>query len=987
MLVMMNLINIFNNNKHYLMKKINFLLLLFCMTSAVFSQPCTFPVNAVVYYVDIDTDGGPGSLRQAILDANSSNIGGAVEINGPFTTLYLNAPLPEVTCDSLFFFDFVPVVIDGLNMVPEPGITILSETSCLGPNVTGINFLNAVFTVTNTNNSGAGSLKDMIQRSNFTSSADAIHFNIPGAAPHEIITTTELPLILKPVTIDGSSQPANGYGGTAPKIRINGVTGNIDGLNFYYTNEPGVYNAAVYGMQLINYDHAVKCAYGQNFTVGGVGKKNVIGGCWLGIETERNRNLLIEHNYIGTDTSSAVADANNFGISVVGDPLTVEMVRNNVISGNISIGVELFSVNNFTFSSNLVGTDATGTIAVPNQNACLIGTGKNITIGGSTPGTGNLFSGNGVAGPPFPTVVVLDADSSKITGNMFGTNLAGTDTIPNKATAINFRGQHVVIGGTFAAERNIISSSVYGVIGNMNPGGIILNNYFGTDINGNQDFPNIGNIYISNDSVIIRDNLLNKGNAGIELYGDNNEILLNEIRNSSGDGILNTGDRNRYYQNSIYGNAGLGINNYFGNNNGILPPVFTFIDTVSAEGTALPGAVIELFYSQSTDILAQGKIYIGTTIADAAGNWQYAGTITDPLLITTTQTDTQNNTSEFTVWPSQTAANVWPGDCNYDLVADNLDFIYLGMANGITGIPRNSATISWTAQPAANWNYTFSNYVNCKHADCDGNGAADMSDSTAILQNYSLTHPYRQQQSSLNVIYDFYLEAINDTVAPGGYASFTIHAGNNSFAIPQIYGIAWSFLFDALLADTANINYDYAVCDFGTWHTDMETFVKPFYASGSADLAITKINQTEALIVDDVIGVIHIKTKPSISTIETFHAYPQLAAGLRLNGEAINFNLAGDSVVIDPQFTYIANEIQSPEILIYPNPASTEIIVKAAAEINQVDIIDLSGHVLRSEFLTAKNAGIKISDIKPGLYTVKIRSAEKVTYRKIVITD
>src|SRR5437899_10666596 len=65
----------------------------------------------------------------------------------------------------------------------------------------------ATFTVTNTNDSGAGSLRQAILDANATAGPDTIAFNIPGAGVHTITPASSLDAITDPVTIDGYTQP------------------------------------------------------------------------------------------------------------------------------------------------------------------------------------------------------------------------------------------------------------------------------------------------------------------------------------------------------------------------------------------------------------------------------------------------------------------------------------------------------------------------------------------------------------------------------------------------------------------------------------------------------------------------------------------------------------------------------------------------------------------------------------------------------------
>ena len=86
----------------------------------------------------------------------------------------------------------------------------------------------STFVVTNTNDSGAGSLRQAILDTNAHAGADTITFAIPGAGVRTI-TPTALPTITDPVTIDATTQP--GFAGT-PVIELAGTAAgaNASGL-------------------------------------------------------------------------------------------------------------------------------------------------------------------------------------------------------------------------------------------------------------------------------------------------------------------------------------------------------------------------------------------------------------------------------------------------------------------------------------------------------------------------------------------------------------------------------------------------------------------------------------------------------------------------------------------------------------------------------------------------------------------------------------
>src|SRR3954454_7781394 len=77
----------------------------------------------------------------------------------------------------------------------------------------------ATFTVLNTNDLGAGSLRQAILDANASAGLDTIAFNIAGSGVHTINVASALPAISDAVKIDGTTQSA--FSGS-PLIDING---------------------------------------------------------------------------------------------------------------------------------------------------------------------------------------------------------------------------------------------------------------------------------------------------------------------------------------------------------------------------------------------------------------------------------------------------------------------------------------------------------------------------------------------------------------------------------------------------------------------------------------------------------------------------------------------------------------------------------------------------------------------------------------------
>ena len=101
----------------------------------------------------------------------------------------------------------------------------------------------SLFTVTNTNDSGAGSLRQAIINANANAGADTISFAI-GSGTQTISLASALPTITEQVTIDGWTQP--GYAGT-PLIRIEGASAgaSADGISLSGSSDGSVIRGLV----------------------------------------------------------------------------------------------------------------------------------------------------------------------------------------------------------------------------------------------------------------------------------------------------------------------------------------------------------------------------------------------------------------------------------------------------------------------------------------------------------------------------------------------------------------------------------------------------------------------------------------------------------------------------------------------------------------------------------------------------------------------
>jgi|GEM_PF-2529161 hypothetical protein len=327
----------------------------------------------------------------------------------------------------------------------------------------------ATFTVTNTNDSGAGSLRQAILDANGAGGADTINFNIGLGGPQTIrvgaTTGLPLPYINDRVTIDGESQP--GFTDTNTPIivldgtAVGGATANLDGLRFIRAGATGTQRVfPVYGGMITSGDSSNSIVQGlviSNFSGSGIklGHSDVYTTASL-----NPTNITIQRNYIGTDITGTVAkptstwgDPNNtHALHVYGS--TNSQLRNNLVSGNFTSTVVVRGTSSGTIiDGNKIGTDVTGRFALANQRwgvYVISGTGHVVT--------NNLVAANGLMddGSGLPGVDFRVGTTGSITNNIIGTDITKTYSLQNRGTAITNNGNTyptTVTGNTIQGPR------------------------------------------------------------------------------------------------------------------------------------------------------------------------------------------------------------------------------------------------------------------------------------------------------------------------------------------------------------------------------------------------------------------------------------------------------------------------------------------------------------------------------------------------------
>ena len=514
----------------------------------------------------------------------------------------------------------------------------------------------STFSVTNTADSGTGSLRQAITSANANGTGtDTINFAIPGTGVHTISPLTPLPVITSTVVINGYSQSGSSANTNAagladnakPTIVLDGSQSVSDQLQ--NALEFGGPNSSVRGLVINNWQ-GIGVSIVTSSDTGENGNGAVVAGC-----------------FIGTDATGKVLASNQVGVEVNdADTVTVGGTANadrNIIAGSLSTDIAFALSNNSKIQNNFIGVDATGAATLFDvTGGGVVGGGvgviqsDNNTIGGATASARNVIAGT-------ESGLTYQGNNSTIQGNYVGTDVTGAVGLGNLTG--------VAVGGSFnTVSGNVVASTkaILGHTGNglvlsdpdrtptSTTGNTLSGNKVGTAVNGTTDLGNDGNGIvveaasnntITGNTVAFNGSVLNgEVNGGVGVFVNSLPAAGGPVSEGGFPEALSTGDL--ITSNSIHDNLLMGIDLAGGDNDATGPtpndagdadagsnnlqnfPVLTSATSAggtttvqgSIDTTANTAVTIEFFSSPTLDAggNAEGQTFLGsTTVTTGAG--------------------------------------------------------------------------------------------------------------------------------------------------------------------------------------------------------------------------------------------------------------------------------------------------------------------------------------------------------------------------------
>ncbi len=635
-------------------------------------------------------DSGPGSLRQALIDANNrpgmNRIGFDIAGVG-VRTIRLRTALPEVVDPIILdattqsgYLGIPLIEIDGTDTQGADGLNITAGSSTVaGLAIGGFEKAGIALGLRGANTLTANHLGT--DATGQTARSNGVGIRIDSGASENHIGRSKIgETQLLGNVVSGNRQHGISVGVTSDRNRM---VGNLIGTDVFGKNP------------LPNQMDGILLDNSSANIIGGadVGFENIISGngrAGVMVQGPKASGNWLAGNFIGLASSGTVAISNSTGVQLQdgahnniigtnGDEVD-DAFETNVISGNRVAGVTLTNANTDAnrISGNLIGPSPLDALSIEaTQTGIVITNGaQNNVIGTNGDGFGdanesNLISGNHAEG------ILITGRNTKgtiVAGNLIGVSRDAHRSLANESGVLVDEGASQTRigsnsdGRSDTLEANIISGNrTFGVAiaGTETSKTTIAGNFIGTDREMNP-LSNLG-------SGIIINNAFNNVIGG-DLAGSANVISGNLHA-----GVQVEGDmaiQNRISRNSIFLNGALGINlgvvgvntndpedtdvgpNALQNSPSIRGVTFQGQSgEMAGVAFGLPNSKLRLEFFSNSKRLAntedEGQDFLLSTdvVTNELGEAPFLVPFTAPLLenesITATATDSLGNTSEF----------------------------------------------------------------------------------------------------------------------------------------------------------------------------------------------------------------------------------------------------------------------------------------------------------------------------------------------------
>jgi len=323
----------------------------------------------------------------------------------------------------------------------------------------------------------------------------------------------------------------------------------------------------------------------------------------------------------------------------------------------------------------------------------------------------------------------------------------------------------------------------------------------------------------------------------------------------------------------------------------------------------------------------------------------------------------------------------YPGDTDFNQEVNHYDLINIGLGHGQIGPARENASLDYTPQPAEDWAAsTPITNINYKHADTNGDGTIDAEDTKAIDLNWTAI-PTLVNTAFTEEGIPFYVDT--DTLRLMETNQLPIILGTEAKVAEKVYSIAFSIYYEAEVMIEKGMNVTLENSWLGTAE-ELISVQRFFPNEKRVDVAISRIDQ-QGMTGFGEIGALNIVMEDVIlfqNEREVKFTIDHVKAIGAVQSEIMAISTKPGIAQVQQQ-SVATNNFLDQSILIYPNPASTEVTIAAKSiNIKSIELRDVFGK--RVSTIYRSNQMI-VETLPTGIYFLTIYTETGNVTKKINI--
>jgi hypothetical protein len=338
--------------------------------------------------------------------------------------------------------------------------------------------------------------------------------------------------------------------------------------------------------------------------------------------------------------------------------------------------------------------------------------------------------------------------------------------------------------------------------------------------------------------------------------------------------------------------------------------------------------------------------------------------------------------ASYTVTVDTTCSNVWPGDANSDGLVSTADLLEIGLAASSTGASRSPGGNAFTSQFANNWTGTVSSGKNKCHADCNGDGTVNSSDTLAIYNNITLTHAFRPAAPATDP--DLPLTSPQSYAFANAWNRVDITIGSNAMPSVSLLGVGFELTFDNSLVvpDSIYLVYNGSVLNA---NSSNYTLRKCDFNTGRIFAASVRTNQQDANVSGNIASLYF---KVTGLAGEEDHIVIKAENVNTLNQSKQRNNLQGGEIDLPVSRSVGMKEYQLQNAFsVAPNPAKNNLIIRSEnKDLRHYRMIDVTGRIVMSGSFTNTQT-LNVTELQAGVYFIEVEGSTGLARKKVIIEN